>query len=753
MLVDVSSKQHGNNHRLHLNRRSFIKTCTLVGTSLVVGLDMQACGRHPSKAIAATSKYSNTFQANAWIKIHADNFTTIMVSHCEMGQGISTALCMIVAEELEADWSKVRFEIAPVAPAYKHPKYNIQWTVSSMSIHSSWYRWRIAGAAVRELFILAAARFWDVRPSDCLAENSHIIHRSSQKKMAYSELIEHTNDLDLPEKPQLKKPDQFKLIGQPRLRLDSLAKIDGSALFGIDIKVSGMLSATVVHPPRFGARIKSIDSQAALAMPGVRHVFAIQTGIAIVADRFYQARDAMEVLSVDWQHDEMDALDSDDLFKRWASLASKEGKSIYTLGNVDDHFNNASQIIEAAYDLPYQAHATPEPMNCTAHVSNNRCEIWAPTQNPKGAQEIAAKITGLSPKQVQVHTPFLGGGFGRRVLVDYVGQAVEISKNIGRPVKVIWTREQDIQHDFFRAATHNVLRAVIDPIGHPLAWQHRIVGADVFAQTMPKVISGMLPDAMPRLLKNAATSLATFILPRVIPGKKGVKGAGPLPYAIPNMRVEFTQDDPGVPLCWWRSVAPSTNCFAVESFLDELAAAAGRDPYELRYELLDQSPRLRHVLKIAAQKSGWFDTPKPDIHRGIAAHDFQGTFMALVAEVLINSKGHVHVPRVVCALDLGIAVNPRGIQSQVESAIVFGLTATVKSAISIKDGRVEQSNFHDFRLLRMYEMPKVEVHIVPSREPPTGLGEVAVPLMGPAVANAVFAATGRRIRKLPITSL
>ncbi len=752
MLDDVSSKQHTNSDPLHLNRRSFIKTCAIVGTSLVVGLKLEACSRSPNTGTAAGSNRSDIYQANAWIKIHADNGVTIMVSHCEMGQGISTALCMIVAEELSAQWSKVRFEMAPVAPVYKHPKYNIQWTVSSMSIHSSWDRWRIAGAAVRELFILAAARYWNVKPNECTAENSHVIHRSSQKMMAYGALIGHIKDLRLPDNPRLKKPDQFKLIGKPTLRLDSLAKINGSAVFGIDISVPGMLNAAVVQPPRLGAVIQSFDPQDALAMPGVRHVFKIQTGIAIVADRFYQARNAMEMLSVDWQQHRMDALNSDDLFERWADLSAQEGKSIYTQGNVDDHFKSSSQIIEATYDLPYQAHATPEPMNCTAHVSQNGCEIWAPTQNPKGAQEIAAQITGLSPKQIQVHTTFLGGGFGRRVLVDYVGQAVEISQKTGKPVKVIWTREQDIQHDYFRAATHNVLRATIDEKGHPLAWQHRIVGADVFAQTMPKVISGFLPDAMPRMLKNAATGLAERILPRIVAGKKGINGAGPLPYSIPNMRVEFIQDDPGVPLCWWRSVAPSANCFAVESFLDELAVTAGRDPYELRYELSDQAPRLRHVLELAAQKAGWFKSPKPGRYRGIAAHDFQGTFMALVAEVTINKKGRVQVPRVVCALDLGIAVNPRGIQSQVESAIAFGLTATIKSAITIKDGRVEQSNFHDFPLLRMHEMPQVEVHIVPSGEPPTGLGEVAVPLIGPAVANAVFAATGKRIRKLPITT-
>ena len=728
-----------------------MKVCAAVGSGLVVGIQLQACSENPGSLGSNKLNSQNEFMANAWIKIREDNIATIMVSHSEMGQGISTALCMIVAEELEADWSKVRFEMAPVADVYKHPKYGIQWTVSSMSIHSSWDRWREAGAAIRELLISAAARFWKVSRDDCRAEKSHVIHLPSKKNVPYGELIYKTDGIPLPEKLQLKKPSEFKIIGRPIRRLDSRPKIEGSAVFGIDVKVPGMLIATVIHPPVLGDVIKSFKPKKILAMPGIKNVLAIKTGIAVVADTFWQARSAMDLLEIEWQQNGNPPASTDSLFERWAEMGEKEGKSFHATGNVDGHFKGAAKVIEATYDLPYQAHATPEPMNCTAHVTEEGCEIWAPTQNPKSAQEIAAVITGLENEQVKVHTTFLGGGFGRRVLVDYVGEAVEISKKVKTPVKVIWTREEDIRHDFFRAATHNVLKAVIDDRGHPIAWLHRIVGADVFGQTLPKVVSGMMPDFMPRFVKNLATALAENLMPRFIPGKKAIKGAGPLPYNIPNMRVEFINDDPGIPLCWWRSVAPSTNCFAVESFIDELAAASGRDPYDLRYELLTQSPRLRNVLKVAADNAKWSEPPPNGIHRGIAAHDFQGTMMAFVAEVSVNKDGHVKVHRVISAVDCGIAINPRTIEAQVQSAVAFGLTATIKSSITFREGATEQSNFHDFPLLRMDEMPQVEVHILPSTNPPTGIGEVGVPIIGPAVANAIYTATGKRIRKLHVT--
>jgi len=511
-----------------------------------------------------------------------------------------------------------------------------------------------------------------------------------------------------------------------------------------------MFTATIIHPPVFGARLASVNRQALLALPGVRQVVAIETGLAIVAETFWHARKALDKATVQWASSKLDRIDSEALATRWEQLGRRPGKVFYETGAVDEIFKNAKSVLEATYDLPYQAHATPEPMNCTADVREDRCEIWAPTQNQKGAQEIAARITGLPNAAIAVHTTYLGGGFGRRALVDYVGEAVELSQKLKAPVKVIWTREEDIRRDFYRPATHNRLSAVIDAKGRPLAWRHRIVGADTFSQTMPKIITAMMPDAVPRFMKNTASSLAGRFMPGRVAGKKAILGAGPLPYAIADMRVEFIDDDPGIPTCWWRSVAPSSNCFAVESFIDEIAAAAGRDPFDLRCELLAGVPRLLHVVQRAAEEAGWHQKPAASIHRGMACHDFQSTMMAMVAEVSVLGNGAIRVHRVVCAVDCGVPVNPRIIEAQVQSAVVFGLTATIKSAITIKNGVTQQSNFDDFPILRFDEMPVVATYIVPSNRAPTGIGEVAVPLIAPAVANAVFAATGKRIRRLPI---
>jgi isoquinoline 1-oxidoreductase beta subunit len=731
-------------------RRQFIKTGLGAGTGLVMSVGL------PGKSLGATSNQSlktadtTAMMSTAWIKLDPDNFVTVVVNHSEMGQGITTALPMIVAEELEADWSKVRFEIAPVADVYKHPHYGIQWTVSSRSVESSWQILREAGAAMRELLVKAAALKWGVAKGTCRASAGHVEHAPSGRSLSYGKLIKSAATLDMPKRVRLKDPHEFNIIGRPLPRLDAAAKIDGSARFGIDIRLPGMLTASVVHPPVFGAKIKSYNSKAVSALAGIRKVIPIKTGLAIVADTFWQAQVAMDRLKVVWQSHEREQIDSGRLLKRRTELGKKEGKTMYTAGDIKSLMDGAAHILEASYDLPYQAHATPEPMNCTADVRRDKCEIWAPTQNQKGAQEIAAKITGLSPGAIHIHTTYLGGGFGRRALVDYVGEAVELSMKMKAPVKVVWTREEDLRRDFYRPSTHNVIKAVIDKDGRPLAWLHRIVGADVFGQAMPKVVTSMMPEAVPRLIKNAAEAAAELFMPRFIAGKKAILGAGPLPYSVENIQVEFINDDPGVPICWWRSVAPSSNCFVVECFLDEIAAAAGRDPFELRCDLLADNPRLLNVVKLAAKKSNWFNKPSDNIHRGLACHNFQNTMMAMVAEVSVLPSGYVSVQRVVCTVDCGVAVNPKIIEAQIQSGIVFGLTATLNSEITIKAGAAEQSNFDDFPLLRMDEMPSVTTHIVPSDKPPTGIGEVAVPVIGPAVANAVFAATGKPIRKLPI---
>lgn len=733
------------------SRRRFLKIGIIGGAGLAVSAHCTHFVRKREALAAGNVHPKGGVPLGPWVIIGSDDIVTVMVNHSEMGQGITTALPMIVAEELAADWNKVRFRIAPVADVYKHPDYGIQWTVSSKSVESSWDLLREAGAKARHLFIRAAGETLKVPATELYAENSRVIHRKTGKALRYGKLIQKASQMPVPDSVPLKSPDQFRIIGRPLTRLDSHVKTMGKAEFGMDVTLPHMLTATVVHPPVFGSLIHSFNRKELLSMEGIRQVFAVETGVAIVADTFWQALKAKEALKVQWKEHPNDHINSQELFERWALMGKQKGKAFFEEGDVDKVFESGGRILEGTYDLPYQAHATPEPMNCTAHVRDETCDIWVPTQNQKGSQEIAAKITGLDNARVNVHTTYLGGGFGRRALVDYVGEAVEISQKMKAPVKVIWTREEDFQRDYYRPATHNVMKAVIDERGRPVAWRHRIVGADVFGQALPKVISGMMPDAIPRFIKNAATSVAESLMPRFISGKKAIVGAGPLPYAFTNMRVEFIHDDPGIPICWWRSVAPSSNCFAVECFIDEMAHAVGQDPFEFRCDFLSGSPRLLRVLKFAAQKACWNEKPPKNIHRGIACHNFQETMMALVAEISVNSRGELRVHRVVCALDCGVVVNPKIVKAQVQSAVVFGLTATIKSSITIKNGRAEQENFDSFPVLRMDETPEVITHLLPSTRPPTGIGETAVPVIGPAVANAVFSATGKRIRKLPIT--
>jgi CO/xanthine dehydrogenase Mo-binding subunit len=486
-------------------------------------------------------------------------------------------------------------------------------------------------------------------------------------------------------------------------------------------------------------------------MPGVGAVLAIDTGVAVVADTFWQVRQAADTSEIKWLSKDGDDLSSEKFSQQWAGLAEKEeGRSRYKKGDVQKAMSNASETIRAVYELPFQGHATPEPMNCTAYVHDGKCEIWAPTQHQDAAQEIAAKITGLPYKDVAIHTTFVGGGFGRRIAVDYVAEAVRISKVMKKPVKVIWTREDDIQHDLYRPASYNVVAAGMDKNGLPMAWTHKIVGPDHMAQALPGLIPSMIPYWVPRGARNLASSIFKTIAPRVIPGKKIIEGAGPLPYAIDNIQVNYIHADPGIPAGFWRSVAYSQNTYVVESFLDEIAAATGRDPFDLRDRLLVNTPLLRNVLRLAAEKIRWQENPAADLFRGIAALDFHDTLLGMIAEVSVTKLGEVRVKRIVCAVDCGVVINPKIVTAQVESGITFGLTATIKGQITINKGRVNQSNFDDFPLLSIEEMPQVEVYIVPSSRPPTGIGEAAVPLVAPAVANAVFAATGKRIRKLPI---
>ncbi len=723
-----------------------MKVSYIAGCALLADIYFPGC----SSKTENKNRRDNLCAPDAWIKIGSDNTVTVIVNHSEMGQGITTAFPMIVAEELEADWSKIRFEIAPAAEIYKNPAFNYQMTGGSTSVRTSFNILRNAGATLRELMIAAAAKTWNAAVSECRAENSRVFHRAGKRSLTYGELIDKAANLPLPKNIPLKKPAEFKIIGKRMPRLDTLEKVYGSAVFGTDVKMPGLLTATVVHPPVFGTKLKRFNSGKTRALPGVRDVVVINEGIAVVADTFWQARQGMEALEVEWTKSSGENPDSEKISQRWAKLANKEGKTIYKIGDVDKFFKKNNNIIRSIYELPYQAHATPSPMNCTAQVRDNRCDIWGPTQNQDAVQEVASKITGLDYASINVYTTFVGGGFGRRISADYAAEAVQISKKVKAPVKVIWTREEDMQHDFYRPASYNVMQAVLNHKGLPVAWMHRIVGADHLAQRLPERIPLKMPYKTPRLLRNLTEYLSGKLVSPVMAGMHAKEGAVPLPYNIDNVRLNFVNDDPGIPLGPWRSVSHSANAFIVECFIDEIAALTGRDPYELRYELLSHDPHMRNVLELAARKSGW-GKPLPDgIHRGISFHEYHKTILCFVAEVSVSRTGKIKVHRVVCAIDCGIVINPKIIEVQMESAVAFGLTATLKSAITIRKGRVKQANFDDFPILRMNEMPKVEVHLVKSTNPPTGIGEAGVPLIAPAVANAVSSAAGKRIRKLPI---
>ncbi len=702
----------------HLNRRAFLKTTAIAGGGLLLGFHLP-WGSHVA---AATS---DDQEINAWLRIDTDDTVTIVVGQSEMGQGVHTALPMIVAEELEADWQKVRVAFAPVAAAYRNPIFHIQGTGGSTSVRAFYDPLRQAGAAVREMLVAAAAKSWGVSPGECRAEDGKIVHKPSGRKLRYGALAAAAAKLTPPANPALKSREQFRLIGKPTKRLDSPAKVDGSATFGLDVKVPGMLYAAVKASPVFGGKVASLNRKTAKAMAGVKAVVEIPDGVAVVAESYWQAKKALDAVEVKWAEGTRGTLESAGIAQRLRDGLRETGVVAHETGNVEEAFATAASVIEAEYDVPFLAHATMEPMNCTAHVRAKGCEIWAPTQGQERAQLLAAKLTGLPPDKVKVHTTFLGGGFGRRIEGDFVAQAVLLSKAVGTPVKVVWSREEDIQHDFYRPASACHLRGAFDAAGRLLGLTQLIVA--------PSIMARVYPDRVKDGLDHSS-----------------VEGSVSTPYGIPNRRVRYVMKDTGVPVGFWRSVGNSHNAFYVESFIDEIAHATRTDPYEFRRELLASSPRYRAVLEMAATKAGW-GKPLPDRRfRGIALHESFGSIVAEVAEVSVSDEGRLRVHRVVCVVDCGRVVNPATVEAQMEGGIVYGLTAALRGEITLKAGRVVQSNFHDYEMLTQAEMPAVEVHILESGAALGGVGEPGTPPICAAVTNAIFAATGKRIRSLPI---
>jgi len=706
-----------------MSRRQFMKTGVMAGGGLLLACHIPFGDR------AALAAGKTSFAPNAFLRIGSDDSITIIVNKSEMGQGIYTSLPMLVAEELCCDWKKVTFQASPVAPEYNHTQFGpLMVTGGSSSVRSEWERLSRAGAAAREMLIAAAAREWQVDPASCRAENG-VVLGPADKKLSFGKLAAKAAELPVPKEPQLKTGAK-KLLGKPLHRLDSPAKINGTATFGIDVQAPGMLVALIVRPPVFGGKVRNFDAAPALAVPGVKQVVATDAGVAVVAEGFWPAHKGCEALTATWEEGEGAALSTPGMREEYARLAATPGLVARKDGDAPAVLEKAKKRFEVEYEVPFLAHATMEPLNCFVDLKTDSCLIRTGSQFQTVDRAAAARVAGLQPEQVTLETTFLGGGFGRRgcPASDFVVEAVQVAKAVGQPVKVIRTREQDMRAGFYRPMWYDRVAACLDDKGMPLAWHHRIVGQSIITGTA-------FESAM---VKNGIDNTS-------------VEGAADTPYAIPNLQVELHSPKSQVPVLWWRSVGHSHTAFVMESFLDELAHAAGKDPCQYRRDLLQKHPRHLKVLLTAAEKAGWGKRLAKGRGRGVAVHESFGSFIAQVAEVSLTPKGELRVHRVVCAVDCGRIVNPDTIKAQMESGIVFGLSAALYGAITLKNGRVEQGNFHDYPLLRLAAMPKVEVHIVPSDDPPGGIGEPGVPPTAPAVANALFAASGARVRSLPLT--
>ncbi|MBX3702333.1 MAG: xanthine dehydrogenase family protein molybdopterin-binding subunit [Steroidobacteraceae bacterium] len=665
---------------------------------------------------------------NAFLRIGTDDTMTVLLARSEMGQGVWTTLPMLIAEELDADWTRIRVEHAPAAPAYAHTAFGVQMTGGSTSTWSEFDRYRQAGALARALLIAAAAERFGVAASDCGTKDGAVICGNDRAR--YGELAAAAAKLAPPATITLKNPKDWKIIGKATRRLDTPEKVTGRAQFGIDVHFDGLLSAVVARPPVFGGKVLSFDAAAARAVPGVRDVVQVPTGVAVVADHFWAAKLGRDALAVTWDAGPNAGLDSGRLREEFRDLAMSPGAVAARAGDAAAALASSAKVLTAEYAVPYLAHAAMEPLNCAVRIAPGKCEIWTGTQFQGVDQQVAAAITGLKPEQVEIHTLFLGGGFGRRATPtsDFVSEAVQVAKAAGKPVKTVWTREDDTRGGYYRPAYLHRLRVGLDAGGMPAAWAHTIVGQSIAVGTPFE--SMMIRDGVDAL---------------------SVEGVADSPYLkeVAHHLVDLHSPRTGVPVLWWRSVGHSHTAFAMESMIDELAAAARRDPVQYRRTLLAQHPRHLGVLELAAERAGWGSKLPEGRARGIAVHESFGSWVAQVAEVSVEN-GRIRVHRVVCAIDCGIAVNPDGVAAQVESAVAYALSAALAGRIDFRDGRPQQSNFHDYPVLRLDEMPRVEVHIVPSTERPGGVGEPGVPPVAPAVANAVFALTGRRLRELPL---
>lgn len=707
-------------------RRTFLQVTGLAGGGLLAGFFLPPASRFANAAQASVP--NPPFHPNAFVKITPDNWVTVVVGSSEMGQGSHTALPMMLAEELDADWSRVRYEQSPTDPAYNNPAFGAMITGGSMTTPGQWEPQRKAGAAVREMLVAAAARKWSVEPASLTTRNGKVTHAASKRSATYGELCADAASLPVPKEPKLKDPKTFTLIGTSPKRLDAREKVDGTARFGIDVYVPNMLTAVIARPPQFGGKARSFDAAKAKAVLGVVGVYETSRGIAVAAKDFWSAKKGRDALRVEWDDIAGERVSSAAQRDAYIQRLGIPGTVAHKAGDVDAAQKGAAKRLEADYTFPYLAHAPMEPVNAVADVRADSCEIWTGTQFQTGDQMAAARITGLKPEQVKLHTTLLGGGFGRRANFesDFVSEAVHVSKAAKAPVKVVWTREDDIRGGLYRPSAACRFVGTLDATGGVTSWSNRVATQSI---TFGSPMAGMV-------FRNGVDTIA-------------VEGAEEIPYAIPNVLVDIHTTYYNVPVLWWRSVGHSVNGFAVESFVDELAHAADKDPFAFRRGLLAKD-KTRHHKVYDLLAPIWSSKAKDGVYRGVAVHESFGSVVGQIVEVSVSPGKELKIHRVVAAIDCGIAINPDLVKAQVESGIVFALSAALFGEITLHDGLVEQGNFDDYPLVRMYQSPAIEVHIVPGGDKPTGVGEPGVPPTAPALANAIFAASGQRLRSLPL---
>ena len=710
---------------MKIARRNFLKQSATLGGALVIGFWLP--GKHGPTALAQQPA-PKPVNPNAFLRIGKDGSCTVLVKHLEFGQGVMTSLPMLVAEEADCDWSKVRAELAPAGPEYAHTAFGMQMTGGSSSVTNSYDQLRTVGAQARQMLMQAAANQWKVKLAEVRTENGVVLGPGG-KKLSYGQLAEAASRLPVPQNVALKDPKSFKVIGKPTRRLDSADKVNGRAQFGLDVKRPNLHTAVVAHAPVFGAQVVKFNADKVKQVAGVTHVVQLSTGVAVVGKSFWAAKQGRDALQVEWDYGPEAEVSTDELSTRFRELAKTPGAVARKSAN-PEALKAAARTVVAEFEVPYLAHAAMEPLNCTVEVRGDGAEIWVGSQFQTVDQAAAAKALGIAPEKVKLNTVMAGGGFGRRAnpVSDYIVEACEIARDVKVPVKVVWTREDDIKGGYYRPMYVHRVEAGLDAQGRIAAWNHAIVG--------PSIVAGTAFE--PMMVKDGIDPTST-------------EGVADTPYDIPNLQVMLHTVKAGVPVLWWRSVGHSHTAFVMESMVDDLAKAAGKDPLVFRRELLGKHPRVRATLDLAAAKAGWGSPLPAGRARGIAVHESFGSVCAQVAEVSLQD-GQPRVHRVVAAFDCGLVVNPLTVEAQVQSAVAFGLSAALHGKITLKNGRVEQSNYHDYPVVRMNEMPVVEVHLLPGGDKPTGVGEPGTPPVAPAVANALFALTGKRARTLPLST-